>query len=160
MFQGFKHRVNKLKEKFCFCTLSLMIRTYTSICNVLPHYYDERCSSESCSSLLTSPQYELRMCGNIHCLGQWAMATPFGQTICHDLNLTVLIRFNVLKQCHNWMKMPTTSSVLYSKAPASLASKDASASLLTGLCANIIACLDWPSSGFVASASQSWWRAV
>ncbi len=43
-----------LKEKFNFWTLSLIIRIFTVIYNVLRHYYDERCSHKSWSSLLTS----------------------------------------------------------------------------------------------------------
>ncbi len=43
-----------LKEKFLFCTLSLIIRIFKIIYCVLWHYYDERCSPESWRSLLTS----------------------------------------------------------------------------------------------------------
>ncbi len=49
----------QLKEKLLFfCTLSLMIRIFTIIYNVLQHYYHERCSQEGWSSLPTSPLAE------------------------------------------------------------------------------------------------------
>ncbi len=37
-----------------FCTLSLIIRIFPIIFNVLHHFYDEQCSAESWSSLLMS----------------------------------------------------------------------------------------------------------
>ncbi len=43
---------------FFFCTLSLIIRIFTVICDVLQHYYDKLFSPESWSSLLTSPLTE------------------------------------------------------------------------------------------------------
>ncbi len=47
-----------LKKEGFFCTLSLIIRIYTIIYNVLLHYYDKHCGPESWSSLLTSPLAE------------------------------------------------------------------------------------------------------
>ncbi len=44
----------KALESFVLCTLSLIIRIFTIIYNVLQHYYDKQCSSETLSSLLTS----------------------------------------------------------------------------------------------------------
>ncbi len=48
-----------LKGEVCvFWTLSLIIRIIMIIYDVLQHYYDESCSEESWSSLLTSPLAE------------------------------------------------------------------------------------------------------
>ncbi len=47
-------KCNILKEKFGFCTLSLVTRIFTIIYNVLQHQNDKLCSPESWSSLLTS----------------------------------------------------------------------------------------------------------
>ncbi len=47
-----KHQL--LKEKFVFCTLSLIIRIFTIIYDVIQYYYDNHGSPESWSSLLTS----------------------------------------------------------------------------------------------------------
>ncbi len=44
--------INTLKEKFVFCTLSLIIRIFTIIHNFLQHYDDNWWSSKSWSSLL------------------------------------------------------------------------------------------------------------
>ncbi len=41
-------------KSLVFCTLSHIIRIVTIIYDVLQHYYDNRCSPESWSSLLTS----------------------------------------------------------------------------------------------------------
>ncbi len=43
-----------LKEMLIFCTLSLITGMHTIIYEILQHYYDELCSHESWSSLLTS----------------------------------------------------------------------------------------------------------
>ncbi len=48
-------------EVFCFCffcTLSLIVRIFPVTYDVLQHYYDERFSHKSWSSLLTSPLVE------------------------------------------------------------------------------------------------------
>ncbi len=45
-------------KKLFLCTLNLIMRIFTIIYNVLQHYYDNRRSSESWSSLLTSPLAE------------------------------------------------------------------------------------------------------
>ncbi len=55
MFLSISVGNNHLKAEVCFiCTLSLIVRIFTIIYNVLQHYCDERCSHESWSSLLTS----------------------------------------------------------------------------------------------------------
>ncbi len=45
---------SRLRISLFFCTLSLIIKIFTIMYDVLQHYYDERCSPESWSSLLTS----------------------------------------------------------------------------------------------------------
>ncbi len=47
-----------LRRSSVFCSLSLIIRIFSIIYDVLQHYDDERCSPESWSSLLTSPLAE------------------------------------------------------------------------------------------------------
>ncbi len=49
-----KPQLASTKKFSVFCTGSLIIRIFLITYNVLQHYFDERCSHESWSSLLTS----------------------------------------------------------------------------------------------------------